>query len=587
MLTLKTDCGIFNANMDIEAQVQLIGKVLVEKGLLTPDQLDEFSRELKTNAPAGQQDLEGLLISKGFISEESLLRAYGEYLNIPYIELSQFQIEPQAVSFIPAKFSRNNKLIAIKKDASGLSVALRNPFDVHLIDELKILTKLNINPVLSKADDILSAIQSHYGVGAETVEKLVKDSQVNLLAAEIRELKPAQDLEEMANDASIIHFVNQLLLEAYERRATDIHIEPFENKLRIRYRIDGVLHEAKTPRQIKQLQLAIISRLKIMANLNIAEKRRSQDGRCKIRIKNEEVDLRLSTFPTLFGEGVSIRLLSKRSLLLGIEQLGFSRPAFKRLEALLKKPNGIILVTGPTGCGKTTTLYACLSYLNNAKVNIITLEDPVEYQLEGINQIQINPRADLTFASGLRSILRQDPDIIMVGEVRDLETAGIAIRSALTGHLILSTLHTNGALATITRLLDLGIEPYLIANTLKVVIAQRLVRLICHKCKQKYTPAQELLEAIGIGSQKPDTAVTFFRGAGCEHCNNTGYKGRTGIYELLVMSEKMGSLITAGASEEELSKQAKAEGMKTLREDGLDKITKGLTTIEEVLRVTE
>jgi type II secretion system protein E len=574
-------------SMHIDAQIKLIGKLLVDRELITPAQLEEFSQQLKKSTSSAEQDLEGLLINKGLISEEKLLTAYSKHLNIPYLELSEFKIDPQVVSLIPAKFANNNKLIAIKKEKDNLTIALRNPFNVHIIDELKILTKLNIIPVLSKSEDILNAIEVHYGVGAETVEKLVKDSQVNLLTSEVKEVGAAQDLEEMAKDASIIQFVNQLILEAYQKRATDIHIEPFENKLRIRYRIDGVLHEAKTPSGIKQLQLAIVSRLKVMANLNIAEKRRSQDGRCKIRLKGEEVDLRLSTFPTLFGEGLSIRLLSRSLILFGIDQLGFSESVFGGLKTLLKKPNGIILVTGPTGCGKTTTLYACLNYLNDTKVNIITLEDPVEYQLGGINQIQINPRADLTFANGLRSILRQDPDIIMVGEIRDLETAQIAVRSALTGHLIFSTLHTNDALSTITRLLDLGIEPYLITNTLKAVIAQRLVRLICNNCKQKYTPQTEFLEAIGICQQKSKATITFFRGTGCEGCNYTGYKGRTGIYELLVMEENLSSLIIAAASKEELQKQAKVNGMKTLREDGLDKVKNGLTTVEEVIRVTE
>jgi type II secretory ATPase GspE/PulE/Tfp pilus assembly ATPase PilB-like protein len=408
-----------------------------------------------------------------------------------------------------------------------------------------------------------------------------------VLASEQVKGYTAEDLEKIVKDASIIKYVNQIILEAYDKRATDIHIEPFENRLRIRYRIDGILHETKTPSDINKLRPIIVSRLKIMANMNIAEKRRPQDGRCKIKLKGEDIDLRLSTFPTLFGEGVSIRLLSRSSILFGLNQLGLSELEFDKLQLILKKPHGIILVTGPTGCGKTTTLYACLNYLNDSKVNIVTLEDPIEYQLEGINQIQINPKIDLTFASGLRSILRQDPDIIMVGEIRDLETAHIAIRSALTGHLIFSTLHTNDALSSITRLLDLGIEPYLVANTVKAVIAQRLVRLICEDCKQEYSPSREFLESVGFGQEEMKGVLTFFKGTGCESCSYTGYRGRTALFELLLMDEHISSLISTNTPKEQLRNQAKAYGMKTLREDGFEKIKKGLTTVEEVIRVIE
>ena len=324
-----------------------------------------------------------------------------------------------------------------------------------------------------------------------------------------------------------------------------------------------------------------------MANLDISERRRSQDGRYKIVLDGEDVDLRLSTFPTLFGEGISIRLLSKSLILLGIDQLGFPELADEQLRALLKKPNGIILVTGPTGCGKTTTLYACLNFINNPQVNIITLEDPIEYQLIGINQIQINPQVDLTFASGLRSILRQDPDIVMVGEIRDLETAQISIRAALTGHLIFSTLHTNDALATVTRLLDLGIEPYLVSGTVRAVIAQRLVRKICERCRQPYVPDLKMLNAINFNTEKLPEKVVFYFGKGCSECSNTGYKGRTGIYELMVIDDSLSSLIVSGADRGKLEKQALANGMITLKVDGLEKVKKGITTIEEILRVTE
>jgi len=328
-----------------------------------------------------------------------------------------------------------------------------------------------------------------------------------------------------------------------------------------------------------------------MANLNIAEKRKPQDGRCRVKLQGQDVDLRLSTFPTLFGEGVSIRLLSKSSILFGLDQLGLSNYDFQRLKTVLKKPNGIVLVTGPTGCGKTTTLYACVNYLNDSKINIVTLEDPIEYQLEGINQIQINPKVEVTFANGLRSILRQDPDVVMVGEIRDLETAQISIRAALTGHLIFSTLHTNDALSTITRLLDLRVEPYLVTSTLRAVVAQRLVRLICSNCRENYSPDKELLDAAGLRKDKL-AGFKFARGKGCSVCNNTGYKGRMALFELLVLSEELSSLIVSGglkrqADKLELRQKAKASGMKSLKEDGLEKVRQGLTTLDEVIRVTE
>jgi len=356
--------------------------------------------------------------------------------------------------------------------------------------------------------------------------------------------------------------------------------------LRIRFRVDGVLYEIKSLPEIKKLQPAIVSRFKIMTKLNIAERRRPQDGRCRIKLQDEEVDLRLSTFPTLFGEGLSIRLLSSSSILFGLDELGFSKSVFERIKVVLNKPNGMILVTGPTGCGKTTTLYACLNHLNDSKINIVSLEDPIEYQLEGINQIQVNPKIDLTFANGLRSILRQDPDVIMVGEIRDLGTAQISVRAALTGHLILSTLHTNDALSSVNRILDLGIEPYLVANTLRAVIAQRLIRVICSNCKREYRPQERLLEASGFNTEELKDA-RFFRGTGCSECNNTGYKRRTVIFEFLAVDDNIASLIAKGSPRSELDKQAGMLGMKSLKKSGMDKVKNGITTLEEVIRVTE
>jgi type IV pilus assembly protein PilB len=570
--------------MDIQAQIQFIGKLLINKGFLSNEQVSDFEKEIQgTSLP--QTDFESLLIQKGLVTEEMLLKVYSEYLGIPFLKLNQVTIDPHTVSLIPAKFANRNKLIAIKKEAEDLTVLMRYPFDLEALDELKILTRLNIQPVLAATSDIEEATRQYYGLGAETVEKLVKDRQSAGAGNETLEPKSISDIEDIAKDASMVNFVNQLLSEAFQQRATDIHIEPFERQLRIRYRVDGLLTEAKTPPEVNKLHEAIISRFKIMANLNVAEKRRPQDGRCKIRVNDQDLDLRLSTFPTLFGEGLSIRLLSQTANLMNLDQLGFLGQDLERLKGVLSKPHGILLVTGPTGCGKTTTLYACINYLKNERVNIVTLEDPIEYQLDGINQIQTNPKIDLTFANGFRSILRQDPDIILVGEIRDAETAHIAIRAALTGHLILSTLHTNNALATIARLLNLGLEPYLLAGTLRGVMAQRLVRLICPHCKQPYRPATEVLENIGLA--RAEATGTFYRGQGCPECNGTGFKGRIAIFELMILDENLSSLIIAGAPKDKLEKEARALGMKTLLDDGLEKARQGLTTLEEVLRVAD
>ncbi|MFH2137123.1 MAG: GspE/PulE family protein [Candidatus Omnitrophota bacterium] len=571
--------------MAINPRIKFISNLLVKKGFLTKKKCEDFFHNCQENPPQTQQDLDLRLIQDAGISEKDLLTAYGQHMNIPFLDLASLKIDSEFISLIPAKFANKNKVIAVKKEGKKLTVALSNPFDINMLDELKVLTKLKIQPVLSFREDIDKAIKEYYGVGAETVATIVQDAKSEEVldgSGDYEKRTQEKSGEAELVDNSMIQYVNQIVMEAYQKQATDIHIEPFEHVLRIRYRIDGVLYEIKTPSELKQLHNSIISRLKIMANLNIAEKRKPQDGRCKIILQGEEVDMRIATFPTLYGEGMSIRLLSKSLILLGVDQLGLAKKEFAQLKTILKKPNGMLLVTGPTGCGKTTTLYACLNFLNDSKVNIITLEDPVEYQLEGINQIQINPQVDLVFSSGLRSILRQDPDIVMVGEIRDLETAQISVRAALTGHLIFSTLHTNNAVATIARLMDMGIDSYLVNGTVRGVIAQRLVRKVCNKCKQKYTPDNEILKIMGLTKKQQ-----FVRGKGCQKCNNTGYRGRTGIYELLIIDERLGALISSNVTEAELRKQACNNGMKTLKEDGLEKAKNGITTLEEVIRVTE
>jgi len=396
----------------------------------------------------------------------------------------------------------------------------------------------------------------------------------------------AEDVDDMARDASIIKFVNQLFLQAYKDRATDVHIEPYEDEMKVRFRVDGVLYETAIPPSIKHFQSAIISRIKIMANLNIAEKRLPQDGRMRIKVAGDELDLRVSILPTPYGESVDIRLLST-DIRFGLENLGLLKKDLELMTEMIKKPHGIIFVTGPTGSGKTTTLYACLSRINAAEKKIITIEDPIEYQMKGITQIQVLPKIGLTFAQGLRSMLRHDPDIMMVGEVRDFETAEITIRVALTGHLVFSTLHTNDAAGGITRLLDMGIEPYLVASSVECFVAQRLVRLICPKCKRKVKPSKEILKELGVEKVADLSNVTFYEGSGCDECKQTGYKGRTAIYEILVVDNDIRNLIMGRKSADKIKERALEKGMRTLRQDGWEKIKMGLTTPSEVIRVTE
>lgn len=570
----------------MNAQIHFIGDLLVEKGLLTKKKKEELEAELAEVPGTDGKNFEDYLIQDGIVSEEALLRAYSEHLGYLFVDLSQHPIDPECISLIPFKFANRNTVIPVKREDNVLTVALRDPFDISITDQLNTLTQLNIDVVISRAEDIRSAIRFHYGTGAETVDRLVQDREADVLTT-------AQSVEqefgeyEIADGASMVKYVNQLLLDAYHERATDIHIEPFRKKLQIRYRIDGILHEAKAPEKIQKLHAAIISRLKVMANLNISERRMPQDGRCKIVVNNQDIDLRLSTYPTMYGEGMSIRLFNMSASMIDLKEVGLQEAHYARVTELLKKPNGIILVTGPTGCGKTTTLYSCINYMADTKIRIVTLEDPIEYQMDGINQIQTDPKAGLTFASGFRSILRQDPDVILVGEIRDGETAQIAIRAALTGHLVLSTLHTNNALASVARLLDLGIEPFLLTNTLKAVIAQRLVRRICPACKEPYTPEKELLAAFEAGGKEGNGQSPFYHGRGCDRCHQTGYFGRIALIELLTLDEQLNELIARGNSRAELRKQAEISGMKTLQEDGFNKVREGLTTIDEVIRVIE
>jgi len=470
----------------------------------------------------------------------------------------------------------------VKFNDNALTVALTDPLDIEILDDLRLLLGCDINAVLAGGQDIVDAIRRYYGVGAETIEKIMhagKDIEEILLSR-----ARTEDIEDVAEDASMIRFVNQILSQAVRDRATDIHIEPYEDELRVRYRVDGVLYDIPIPQNIKYFRSAITSRIKIMAGLDIAERRLPQDGRVKIKMGGEELDLRISILPTQFGESVDIRLLSS-SMLYSLKRLGLSGFDLALLGRLIHKPHGIIFVTGPTGSGKTTTLYSCLSKINQKDKKIITIEDPIEYQLKGVTQVQIHPRIGLNFATGLRSMLRHDPDVMMVGEVRDFETVETTIRVALTGHLVFSTLHTNDAAGAITRLLDMGVEPYLVSSSVECFIAQRLVRLLCPECRVEKKPDKKVLKEFGIDGNL--NSLIIYEGKGCEACKFSGYKGRTGIYEFLLMNEDIRDLVLRRASSDQIKNKALRSGMRTLRMDGWEKIRQGLTTINEVIRVTK
>ncbi len=568
----------------------LIGQLLVKRDLITIEDLEKgLLEQEKSGLPLG-----AILVKLGCIEEDKLYQALSDQFRTPYVKLRDIKISPAIIEKIPAKFATHYKFIPIESENGIVTVATANPLDINTLDDLKLLLKKDIKMVLSSEDDIIAAIRKYYGVGAETIEKIVPgglDKETISIQAQVTE-----DIIKSADDASIIKFVNQIFLEAYKDRATDIHIEPYEDDLKIRYRIDGVLYDTKLPPNIKSFQSAIISRIKIMANLNIAERRLPQDGRIKIRISDAEVDLRVSILPTPFGESVVIRLLST-NIFYGLENLGLLAQDRDIFETLIRKPHGIIFVTGPTGSGKTTTLYAALSKINDREKKILTIEDPIEYQLKGITQVQVHPKIGLTFSQGLRTMLRHDPDIMMVGEVRDYETAEITIRVALTGHLVFSTLHTNDAAGGITRLIDMGVEPFLVASSVNAFVAQRLVRVICPNCKVEAEPEEEMLRELGVhpvrngvsngadGQGTPQAKI--FKGKGCDSCKHTGYKGRTAIYEILTVTESIRELILQRASAEQIKRQALSLGMHTLRRDGWEKVIKGITTPAEVIRVTQ
>ncbi|HUU90749.1 MAG TPA: ATPase, T2SS/T4P/T4SS family [Phycisphaerae bacterium] len=546
--------------------------------------LDEQAASDVDGLLADGKPLDEALLSAGGLAEERLLRYLSDEFHVPYVDLETFQPDQAFLSQFPARILLAHRLLPLSQENGVVTVATNRLFDTSGLDELRMASGLDMRPALAPASEIGRWITTLLGVGADTLQSLVSEAGENGVEVVDGQADEDMDLEDAAQDASIIKFVNQVLAEAVKRRATDVHFEPFEDTVRVRYRVDGVLQQANVPPEVRQFQPAIVSRLKILSRLDIAEKRLPQDGRIKLKVAGREIDVRVSVIPMLHGEAVVLRLLDRSATLLGLEHLGMSdgdRAAFERILGL---PHGIVLVTGPTGSGKTTTLYAGLSRINDIERKIVTIEDPIEYHLRGINQIQVGMKAGLTFGRGLRSILRHDPDVLLVGEIRDLETADIAVQASLTGHLVFSTLHTNDAPGALTRLVDMGIEPYLVASSLEMVVAQRLVRIICPHCRETFAPddAEALRREFGN-----DAPAVLHRGRGCRECLERGYLGRTGIFETMVVSEAIRAMILDRASAGEIRRRAAADGMKSLRQDGWRLVKSGKTTLAEVLRVTK
>ncbi len=561
-------------------QQRPLGEILKDAGIITEEELNRALQEQKST----HERLGKILIKNKYATEEEILNALGKQFGMEVISLTKDKIDEDVLDTISPPFAHLYKVMPVERKGEVLTVALADPLNVHALDDLRLIVDGPVKPVIASEEEVMKAIEKYYGVGEETVEQMIESMSGGTaeVMEEIAE-EDIADLKRMASEVPIIKLVNLILMQAIKDRASDIHIEPFEDILKVRYRVDGVLHEISPPP--KHLQAAIISRLKIMADLNIAERRLPQDGRIKLVMGGREIDLRVSCLPTIFGESVVMRVLDKSAIMVELEQLGFSKGIEEQIKELILRPNGIILVTGPTGCGKTTTLYASLARINRPDLKIITLEDPVEYQLHGIIQEHINPKIGLTFARGLRHILRQDPDVILVGEIRDMETAQLAIQASLTGHLVFSTLHTNDAPGAITRLIDMGIEPFLMTSTIEAILAQRLVRTVCKKCQESYTPDPGVVRDIGLAPE--DIArVKFHRGKGCPECAHTGYYGRSAIAELLIMNDPLRELILTRVSTSAITAKARETGMGSLFEDGWQKVIKGETTIEELARAT-
>lgn len=558
-----------------------IGQILLEHTPLTPQQLEEA---LVVQKEKGCR-LGEVLVQLRFLRSEDILKALSVQVGLPYInEIVHDDVSTELIKQVPLNFAKKNELIPLRREEGHILVAIADPVNHWAVDDLNLIFDQPVRLVIASSQQIIEAINTCYNRQAGTEQTVMSDLDEESLDMMAQELEEVQDLLESADEAPIIRLVNQLLFRAVKQASSDIHIEPFEKELIVRFRIDGVLYDIMHPP--RKAQSSILSRVKIMANLNIAEKRLPQDGRIRIKLAGKDIDIRVSTLPTSFGESVVMRLLDRSKVLMTMDAIGLEGNNLAVVRDLIKKSHGIILVTGPTGSGKTTTLYAGLTEINSPGVKIITVEDPVEYQLPGINQTQVNPKIDLTFATGLRAILRQDPDIVMIGEIRDRETAEIAVQASLTGHLVLSTLHTNDSASSITRLVDMGVEPFLVASSLIGIVAQRLVRIVCTTCAEPYEPGDAELEQLGITRNQVE-GRRIYRAIGCSRCLQTGYVGRTGVYELLLIDDEIREIITKSIDAVTLKKRAMDKGMLTLREAGIQLILQGKTTIDEVLSITQ
>ena len=524
------------------------------------------------------QTLDDILVSLGICSAESALHVLSRHTGLPLVHISERDLDPRVIARIPTELAFRHQVLPLSATATKLRVAIADPFNTIAADDIRFVTGADVEMVFANPQDIQRLVEEHY------TRRMIADTTEDDVQVLDESNDEIGDLETMAKEATVVKFVNLILRQAVQERASDVHVEPFERGVQVRYRIDGILHEVSSPP--RRLQSAITSRLKIMANMDIAERRKPQDGRIKTRIAGREIDIRVSTVPTLYGESVVLRLLDRSAANFGLAEIGMLPGTYLQIEQLITMPHGMVLATGPTGSGKTTTLYAALRSAYSTEKKILTIEDPIEYQLNGVNQMQVHPQIGLTFAAGLRSILRQDPDIIMVGEIRDSETAEIAVHSALTGHLVFSTLHTNDAASAVTRLLEMGIEPYLVASSVEAVVAQRLVRTICPHCKEPRRDMETLLAKFSGSGFPISSRDTLYHGRGCDQCKHSGYRGRTGIYELLVMDNTLRPLVMDRMPSSTIRTAAIRQGMLALRDDGWQKVVNGITTLEEVLRVT-
>jgi type IV pilus assembly protein PilB len=568
--------------MAVSAPADRIGEQLIHEGLVTREQL---TRALE-DARSGGTRVGYSLVKLGFLSEQDLVRALARQHRIPAVDLERVKLDPKILKLVPPEMAVKHQVLPLRRVGRTLTVAMADPTDLGVLDDLKFATRLDIESVIAGDFSLRKIIEKEYDAADERINDLLKQIELSddvEVVADQEEEMSASALAAAVDEAPVVKLINGILTDAVQRGASDVHFECYEKDIRVRYRIDGVLQEIMRPPS--KMKSALISRFKILSDLNIAERRVPQDGRIKLRLGRKVIDFRVSTLPTLFGEKIVLRILDKSNLTLDLEKFGMEPEAEKNFMKAILNPYGMVLVTGPTGSGKTTTLYSALSKINTPEVNIMTAEDPVEYNLHGINQVLVRTEIGMSFAAALKAFLRQDPNVIMVGEIRDLETGSIAIKAALTGHLVLSTLHTNDAPSTITRMIDMGIEPFNVASAVNLITAQRLARRICSTCKEPVTYTPEYLEAGGITEEERDT-ITFYRGAGCEKCGGSGYKGRQGLYEVMAMSPALRRLVLQGASTAELQAQAISEGMLTLRMDGMKKVARGITTLEEVIKET-